>query len=130
MRFILTTVVDITQTNARRGDDKHLHNQQANFHTVIQTIGLRVNIQPLTCEVNVADIKGLGFGDIFKGKQRYWKFTFNVEAEDALALDMLITDFDLVPVITDLDETASISNKVFRTKHPNETNVVFEMTQE
>jgi|TARA_B110000977_G_scaffold151060_1_gene191622 hypothetical protein len=130
MRFILTTVVDITQTNARRGDDKHLHNQQANYHTMIQTIGLRVNIEPLSCQSEVADVKGLGFGDTFKGKQRYWEFTFDVEAEDALTLDMLVTDFDLVPVITNLDETTTLGTKVFRTNHPNDTNIVFKMLGE
>ena len=68
--------------------------------------------------------------DTFKGKQRYWEFTFDVEAEDALTLDMLVTDFDLVPVITNLDETTTLGTKVFRTNHPNDTNVVFKMLGE
>ena len=38
MLFKLTTVVDITQTNARRGEDKKKENQQANFNTMFQTI--------------------------------------------------------------------------------------------
>ena len=130
MKFKLTTIIDITQTLARRGDNKKLVNQQANYNTMIQTIGLRVNINPNSCKVEVANIKGLGFGDTFKGKQRYWEFTFDVEAEDALTLDMLATDFDLVPVITNLDETTLFGTKVFRTKQPNDTNIVFEMIQE
>tara|TARA_Y100000389_G_C17465630_1_gene525268 strand:+ start:2831 stop:3223 length:393 start_codon:yes stop_codon:yes gene_type:complete len=130
MRFILTTVVDITQTNARRGDDKHLHNQQANYHTMIQTIGLRVNIEPIECIPEVKDVKGIGFGSNIKGKQRVWTFTFNVEAAEALSLDMLVTDFDLVPVIAELDETANLNSKIFRTNHPNDTNIVFEIDGE
>tara|TARA_B110000858_G_scaffold13498_1_gene13689 strand:+ start:147 stop:539 length:393 start_codon:yes stop_codon:yes gene_type:complete len=130
MKFKLTTIIDITQTLARRGDNKKLVNQQANYNTMIQTIGLRVNINPNSCKVEVANIKGLGFGDTFKGKHRYWEFTFDVEAEDALTLDMLVTDFDLVPVITNLDETTLFGTKVFRTKQPNDTNIVFEMIQE
>tara|TARA_B110000503_G_scaffold113570_1_gene170500 strand:- start:1549 stop:1941 length:393 start_codon:yes stop_codon:yes gene_type:complete len=130
MKFKLTTIIDITQTLARRGDNKKLVNQQANYNTMIQTIGLRVNINPNSCKVEVANIKGLGFGDTFKGKHRYWEFTFDVEAEDALTLDMLATDFDLVPVITNLDETTLFGTKVFRTKQPNDTNIVFEMIQE
>ena len=34
-------------------------------------------------------------------------------------------DFDLVPVITGLDETALINNSAFRTKDSVETNIVF-----
>ena len=130
MKFKLTTIIDITQTLARRGDNKKLVNQQANYNTMIQTIGLRVNINPNSCKVEVANIKGLGFGDTFKGKHRYWEFTFDVEAEDALTLDMLATDFDLVPVITNLDETTTPGTKVFRTNHPNDTNIVFKMLGE
>jgi hypothetical protein len=130
MRFKLTTVVDITETNARRGDDKKLVNQQANYNTTIQTIGLRVNINPETCTSSFGDISKLNFGSNFKGKHRYWEFTFNVEAEDALQLDMLVTDFDLVPVITSLDETITFATNVFRTNHLNDTNVTFKMLGE
>ena len=129
MRFKLTTVVDITETNARRGDDKRLVNQQANYNTTIQTIGLRVNIQPLSCVSHVGDVSKFGFGANIKSKQRYWEFTFDNEYEDSLTLDMLESDFDLVPIITGLEETATINN-LFRTKHPNDTNIVFKIVQE
>ena len=43
MRFTIHTLVDITETHARRGDDPKQHRQQQNFLTVLQTIGLRVN---------------------------------------------------------------------------------------
>ena len=62
MRFKLHTTVDITKTNARRGDDKHQANQQANYNTVYQTIGLRVNIDPIGIDNEVTDVKDLGFG--------------------------------------------------------------------
>jgi hypothetical protein len=127
MKFKLTTVVDITETNARRGDDKRLVNQQANYYTMLQTIGLRVNIDPIGCIAHVGNVNK--FGTNIKGKQRYWEFIFDIEHEDALSLDMLVTDFDLVPIITGLDETAKITNNVFRTNHPNDTNVVFEIVE-
>jgi hypothetical protein len=127
MQFILSTVVDITETNARRGAEKKEVHQQANYNTVIQTIGLRVNITPISSESIVSNIDKLGFGSAIKGKQRYWKFTFETDYEDALTLDMLLSDFDLVPIITDLDETAKINNSIFRTNHPNDTNIVFEI---
>ena len=130
MKFILTTVVDITETNARRGDDKRLINQQANYHTLVQTIGLRVNINPISCSSQVSNIDKFGFGSNIKGKQRYWEFAFEVEYEDALTLEMLILDFDLVPIITELDETAKINNNIFRSNHPNDTNIVFKIIEE
>ena len=43
MNFNLFTKVDITKTNARRGDDPFKMKQQQNYLTVLQTIGLRVN---------------------------------------------------------------------------------------
>lgn len=130
MRIMLTTVVDVTETHARRGDEKKLINQQANYNTMIQTIGLRVNINPVSCISVVSDVSKLGFGSSIKGKQRYWKFTFDIEYEDSLTADMLASDFDLVPVITQLDDTAKITNNIFRTNHPNDTNIVFEIVEE
>jgi len=50
MKFTLTTVVDITETRARRGEDKKQVNQQANYNTMFQTIGLRVNVDPISLE--------------------------------------------------------------------------------
>ena len=43
MRFIIHTLVDITETGSRRGEDPKQYRQQQNFLTVMQTIGLRVN---------------------------------------------------------------------------------------
>jgi len=130
MRFKLTTIIDITQTLARRGDIKKLVNQQANYNTMIQTIGLRVNITPEACTSNFRDISKLNFGSTIKGKHQCWEFLFNVEYEDALTLNMLELDFDLVPIITKLDDTATITNDIFRTKHPKDTNIVFEIVKE
>ena len=130
MIFKLTTIIDITETGARRGADKLLINQQANYNTTIQTLGLRVNIIPSLCEHKVGDVSKFGFGSNIKGKQKYWEFTFEVEAAEALTYEMLILDFNLVPVITNLNETVSIKNEVFRTNHPNDTNIVFEMIKE
>ena len=130
MRFKLTTIIDITQTLARRGDDKKLVNQQANYNTMIQTIGLRVNINPETCTSSFGDVTKLKFGSNFKGTHQYWEFLFDVEYEDALDISMLELDFDLVPVITKLDETVKVTNDIFRTKHPKDTNIVFEIVEE
>lgn len=129
MRFKLSTVVDITETNARRKEDQKLFRQQNNYNTVLQTIGLRVNLIPLSNTNNVKNIKDLGFGKSITGKQRYWEFIFEVEYESALTVDMLNSDFDLIPVITELDDTASNHNKIFRTTCPNDRNIVFEIIE-
>jgi|TARA_B100001094_G_scaffold274521_1_gene281573 hypothetical protein len=129
MLFKLTTVVDITQTNARRGEDKKKENQQANFNTMFQTIGLRVNVEPLGCTQSVIDVDKLEykFGSAIKGKQRVWTFEFENTYEGALTLDMMIDDFDLVPVIVSLEETAANTNNIFSTKHVTDKNILFEI---
>jgi hypothetical protein len=127
MRFKLYTTVDITETNAKRQEDRKLYSQQTNYNTVLQTIGLRVNLVPVYVKDFVDDISKIGFGNTIKGKQRYWEFCFEVEYEGALTLDMLNNDFDLIPVIAELDETVHNHNKIFRTKCPNECNVVFKI---
>ena len=125
MKFILKTVVDITETQARRGENPKLVNQQANYNTMFQTLGLRINPEPTDLHTEILDVKGIGFGDSIKGKQRIWVFKFINPYPEALTLDMLRDDFDLVPVIKDLDETANINNSIFSTKHENDCNIVF-----
>ena len=129
MLFKITTVVDITRTNARRGEDKRKEKQQANFNTMFQTIGLRVNAEPISCEHTVMDVSKLDnkFGSAIKGKQRVWQFDFENTYEGAFSVDMLKQDFDLVPIITDLDETVQINNSIFSTNHPADTNILFEV---
>ena len=95
---------------------------------MFQTIGLRVNVDPLRCTQSVIDVDKLEykFGSAIKGKQRVWTFEFENTYEGALTLDMMIDDFDLVPVITNLDETAANTNCIFSTKHVTDKNVLFE----
>jgi hypothetical protein len=127
MRFRLYTTVDITETNAKRQEDRKLYSQQTNYNTVLQTIGLRVNLNPVYVKLQINSIDKLGFGTCIKGKHRYWEFCFEVEYEGALSIDMMKSDFDLIPVITELDETVHNHNKIFRTTCPNDCNIVFEI---
>ena len=127
MRVTLTTVVDITETNARKGADKIACNQQANYLTMLQTVGLRVNAQPISCIAKVADVTELGFGSAITGKQRYWEFLFEHDYEGAVTEQTLTQDFDLVPIITGLNETAHINNSAFRTQDKTERNIVFKL---
>ena len=117
MKFRIQTLIDITETRARRqSEDKFAYKQEANFQTVLQTIGMRVNIEyqnsPTFEEVSIGKML---FDDKYKGKQMLWTFDFDIEYEDALTLEMLEGDFDLIPIITGLNETIELNKALFKT---------------
>ena len=121
-RFKLYTLVDITQTNARRGDDVFNWNQQQNFLTVLQTIGMRVNP---TVEKQPELVKDFPkFGSKYKDAKQAWCLDFAIEYQGAIDIEMLNSDFDLVPFISNLNEQVKFKNSVFRTSGT-ETNIVF-----
>lgn len=127
MKFKVETLVDITPTNARRGNgDNFAYNQNQNFLTVIQTIGLRVNLN-IVSEPTREKRSAKEFGTKYKGQHNIWEFLFEVEYAEALTLDMLQSDFDLVPVILDLSETAKMKNSIFRTTDSSEKNIIFKL---
>ena len=117
MNFRLQTLIDITETGARRQDtNKFAYKQQANFQTVIQTLGLRTNIYYSNSPSfdNIL-IEKMGFGDKYISKQKVWTFEFNIEYEGGLSLEMLANDFDLIPIIIGLEETIKADKALFRT---------------
>jgi hypothetical protein len=69
----------------------------------------------------------LGLGTSFKTKQSVWKYTFDMEYDGALDVETLVNDFDLIPIITQLDETAQFDNAHFLTKNTAKTNICFEI---
>ena len=128
MRFIIHTLVDITETGSRRGEDPKQYRQQQNFLTVMQTIGLRVNPTYVKAPEVVKEVPSkLGLGTSYKTKQSVWKYVFDMEYEGALDIETLVNDFDLIPIITGLDETVSFENDVFITKNPNINNIFFDL---
>lgn len=131
MKFRITTLVDITETGVRKGSglDKKLEHQNANFMTVYQTIGLRTN--PIDFEIirHEGKIGSIGFGSRYKGEHYYWTCEFVVEADLSLTMEMMTDDFDLVPIITDLDESVKINNSIFRTTDSKDKNIVFEQIE-
>lgn len=128
MRVIITTVIDITETNARKHDDNLLRQQQANYLTVLQTVGLRVQLTPVECKTYVGDVSDFGFGSSIQDKQRYWTFEFTYDQQGAITLDTLVNDFDLVPIITGLQDTVTLTNSAFRTKHKTDCNIIFKLS--
>ena len=126
MRFIIKTLFDITETRARKGDDPFLVRQQQNYLSVINTIGLRVNptyVKEPQCNEEI--IKG--FGTAYKGKHKVWTYYFDVEYEGALDIETLVNDFDLIPIINNLEETAKLNPANIRTQDNALTNIIFEV---
>lgn len=126
MRFEIKTLVDVTETNARKGQDKKLVNQQDNFNTLYNTIGLRTNPTEIVVSVNEELITKLGFGTSYKGKHKIWTVEFFVEAEASTSVELMQDDFELVPIISNLDETAKLDKSMFITSANNTlTNIIF-----
>lgn len=126
MQFKVHTLIDITETRARRGEESFLLKQQQNYLTFLQTLGLRVNLSEVnTPSMEEVSLERYNFGSSFTGTHRVWTFKFNVEYAEALTVDMLINDFDLVPVIVDLNETAEFNQSAFRTTDSCERNILF-----
>lgn len=124
MNFVTcATLVDITATGViRHSADKELErNQQRNWETVLQCIGLKAQPQliegPYRRELEIDETSI--FGDIFfNTKQLVWIFSFGVEAPDVFLKDSdpvghLDTDFSQVPIICGLGETARFILPIF-----------------
>ena len=124
-RFKLTTLVDITETGARKGEDLVQSRQQQNFQSVLQTIGLRVNPDYTSAPAKHTGKQPLGTD--YEGEHSYGEWEFNIDAEDALTVDMLNSDFNLIPIIPDLHETASFKNNTFITIKKQICNIKFEL---
>lgn len=129
MRYRLHTLVDITATGQYRVETgkEQARNQQQNFDTLINTIGMRSNIQYVQNPRIIIDIPkkyGLKGNDL----QNIWIFEWSVEkefifleGEDDVAL--LRKDFALVPYISGLTETAQFKTDMFMPT----INISFEM---
>ena len=115
MKFKLTTLIDITDAHARKGDDIVKVNQQQNYLVALQTISLRSNptIKKLTCETTDVHIGN------YKGVHRVWHLIFEFEGYYDELHQLLLDDLNLVPVIVQLEETAKFELSAFITKGNN-----------
>lgn len=128
MRFRIFTLVDITETNARRGDNTKSLRQQQNFLTVLQTVGLRSNPSyKKSPEIINVSPRSIGLGSVYNKKQNVWTFEFEIEAEDGHSIEMLLSDFNFVPFITGLDETDELADDHFVTLDTKNNNIYFEL---
>jgi hypothetical protein len=114
------SLVDITATGVTRGDTNGQdRNQQRNWETVLQCIGLRTqpqNIQLPSSEI--VSTKYVEFGDFYHGEQRVWTWYWTIESAGVYnmpgrLLGGLHNDFEQVPIITGLTETARFMLPIF-----------------
>lgn len=125
MRFRLTTLVDITATGQyQKGTFES--SQQANYNTVINTLGLRANPLFHSLKEDDIDLKGIGLGSNYRGEKHVWIFEFDIEQDGAHNLENMQSDFHIVPIITGLGEEVNINNSVFDTQDSKLKNIVFE----
>lgn len=131
-QYTLITLVDITPTGVTHGQGL-TRDQQRNWETVLQTIGLRA--QPLDIQGPVmieGDLKMLEFGEIYQGMHRVWVMNFSVEHADVWhenndEVSGLKRDFEQIPVMTNLTETARFLLPIFY-PHGSIKNIYFKPT--
>jgi hypothetical protein len=121
MNYKLYTLVDITNTGQYRSESgkEHARWKEQNFQTVLQTIGIRANIN-FSSKPEVVEVKGRLVGFNTDEVIRVWRFDFNTERENLFETEgdpvgYLKADFDLVPYIKGLDELMEQQYAVFST---------------
>lgn len=124
-RYKLHTLIDVTETNARRGEDLTLYKQQQNWMTLVQTLGLRCNPIVTYRECNLVNVKEYTFGTDYKGEHRVWTVYFEFDHAGDDDLINLVQDFNLVPVASWLEETIPLSDAIFQTKSTICCNILF-----
>jgi hypothetical protein len=120
-RYQLVTLVDITRTNPTRSEtDQYRLGQQANFNTLLQSIGLRSNV---TWDTDPKELTGV-LPHPFNGKANHWIWQFEVERDDVFTKDgdpvgLLLEDLHGVPVVDQLNNSVELIPAVFQTQGPN-----------
>jgi hypothetical protein len=114
------SLIDITATGVIRSAraDAVDRNQQRNWETILQCIGLRTQPQNIQEPVSTtANLEYLEFGDFYQGEQKIWTWSWTVESAGVYDTDKplsgLTQDFEQVPVVTGLTETAKFMLPIF-----------------
>jgi hypothetical protein len=136
----IKTLVDITKTRAVRitQGSRLEQDQYKNFQTLCQCLEIRSIISyDYAPECNTVDIKGLGFGTVYKGQHKVWTFRFTPDRVGVYASDdatdpvgNLINDLDLVPIIKNLTETVNIDRAMFNCNDAGLKNILVSIKQD
>lgn len=91
--------------------------QQRNWQTVLQVLSLRTQPEIIQTPTifDVEDVTETGFGEFYQGRQLVWAFQFRGERSDFYSIDALKKDFEQVPIILGLNETARFMLPIFHT---------------
>jgi len=117
--YTLYTLVDITPTGVVRGPDSLRRDQQRNWETVLQAIGLVAQPTEVTeVQANEVPMEWANFGEFYAGSHTVWCWRFAVEHRDVFArgdnpVARLEELFEQVPIITGLEETARFMLPIF-----------------
>jgi len=132
MEYRLYTLADITNTGQfKTGTGRELEkNQEQNFKTILQTIGLRSNVI-YSRPPKLLTGFGIDYGFEMKDEVNIWCFDFSTERDDIWLengdqLALLQVDFELVPFITELTESIALQPAVFQPLGEGR-NIVFEV---
>lgn len=116
--YQVISLVDITRSRPDRSCTDQLKlGQQANFNTLIQTIGIRSNLEWQTDpEMHTGRLPYP-----FDGAAVHWTWTFSVERDyifekDGDPVALLFDDINGVPVVDGLNNTVMLKPSVFQTK--------------
>ena len=134
----ICTLIDITKTSVTRpsqGSQLEI-DQNRNFTTLSQCTELR-SIMSYSNPPNmeVIDLKGLGFGSEYKGKHRVWTFRFIPDRSGVYRdnegnnIGLLLNDVHAVPVIKNLTESINIGVAIFDLKDSNTKNTIIKALQ-
>lgn len=124
MLYCLYTLVDITATGHYRGNDKLLRNQQQNFDTILQTLGLKGNVYFNNKPKKIP-------AEIFGNENiNCWYFEWTMEISDLFTVDNdpigeLKELFNFIPYIDDLTESVKFNPAVFKLGQ----NIIFDFKQ-
>ena len=119
-RYKIITLVDITRSNPSRTETNKIKlGQQANFNTLLQTVGLRSNI---SWERDPKQQSGT-LPDPFDGRATYWVWEIETERDGVFdngqsPVGLLLMDLEGVPVIDQLNNSVDINPTAFKTQRP------------
>jgi hypothetical protein len=111
------TLIDISATGVTKGTGE-ARDQQRNWESVVQLLGLRA--QPFFNQAPIRwdneSLENFDFGDFYEGNHTVWAFQFSGDREDSYLLEELDEDFEQIPIILGLEETARFMLPLFHTK--------------
>jgi len=117
------TLIDITPTGviSYSPQNEKKRNQQRNWETVQQILGLRTQPTILETDNFTDDLSGYNFGVDYQGHHKIWTFKFTVDYADIYQegcdkFGLVKYDFKITPIILGLDETIHPAVAVFDPK--------------